>query len=141
MINLVLIGIGTGDGPADLGRRAGDQWRRSDPDPAKGADKADLADLRRAICEEVLTNPATRIASFDLPVRDPATPDYLRRVDDWHDAIAAVWARTIADHPGRDAWRCWSGATRRFTTVPCALPGALPMCGWRWCRGSCRSMC
>lgn len=101
MIDLVLIGIGTG-GMDQLTLAAVRAINGADLIliPQKGADKADLADLRRAICEEVLTNPATRIASFDLPVRDPATPDYLRRVDDWHDAIAAVWARTIADHPG-----------------------------------------
>jgi precorrin-6A synthase len=100
MIDLVLIGIGTG-GMDQLTLAAVRAINGADLIliPQKGADKADLADLRRAICEEVLTNPATRIAGFDLPVRDAATPDYLRRVDDWHDAIAAVWARTIADHP------------------------------------------
>ena len=32
--------------------------------------------------------------SFDLPVRDP-DKSYLAAVDDWHDAIALVWADTI----------------------------------------------
>lgn len=110
MIELVLIGIGTG-GPDQLTLAAVKAINRADLIliPRKGADKADLADLRRAICEDVLTNSATRIAEFDLPVRDPAQPDYLRRVDDWHDAIAKVWQRTIADHltDGRVALLVW----------------------------------
>jgi precorrin-6A synthase len=110
MIELVLIGIGTG-GLDQLTLAAVKAINRADLIliPRKGADKADLADLRRAICDEVLTNPTTRIAEFDLPVRDPATPDYLRRVDDWHDAIASVWQRTIADHisTGRVALLVW----------------------------------
>ena len=63
--------------------------------PRKGASKADLADLRRTICANVLTNPATRLVEFDLPVRDAGNPDYLARVDDWHDAIALCWADAI----------------------------------------------
>lgn len=110
MIELVLIGIGTG-GLDHLTLAAVRAINGADLIliPRKGADKADLADLRRAICEDVLTNPATRIAEFDLPVRDAATPDYLRRVDDWHDAIAGVWAQTIADHgpPRRVALLVW----------------------------------
>jgi precorrin-6A synthase len=43
-----------------------------------------------------------RLAEFDLPTRDPATADYRQRVEDWHDAIAEVWAETIAAHPGAE---------------------------------------
>ena len=62
--------------------------------PHKGASKADLADLRRDIVAEFA--PDTRVAEFDLPIRDPAIPDYLTRVEDWHDQIALVWAQTMA---------------------------------------------
>jgi precorrin-6A synthase len=110
MIELVLIGIGTG-GLDQLTLRAVRAINGADLIliPRKGADKADLADLRRAICDDVLTNPATRMAEFDLPVRDPATADYVTRVEHWHDAIAGVWARTIADHltQGRVALLVW----------------------------------
>ena len=68
--------------------------------PRKGASKADLADLRRAICAEVLTNPATRIVEFDLPMRDAENPDYLSRVDDWHDAIALCWTDAVSSAHG-----------------------------------------
>ena len=40
------------------------------------------------------------MVEFDLPAR-AATPDYLGDVKDWHDGIAAAWAREIAEHlPG-----------------------------------------
>lgn len=100
-MDLLLIGIGTGN-PEHLTLQAIRALNRADLVliPRKGADKADLADLRRAICAEVLTNPATRVAEFDMPVRDPANPSYLARVSDWHDAIATRWAEAIAAHPG-----------------------------------------
>lgn len=68
--------------------------------PRKGEEKAALADVRRAICAEVLTNPKTALAEFDLPVRDAARPSYLEGVSDWHDAIAETWAKAISEHPG-----------------------------------------
>jgi precorrin-6A synthase len=102
MTQLLLIGIGTGN-PEHLTLQAIRALNRADLVliPRKGADKADLADLRRAICAEVITNPATRLVEFDLPVRDPVTPGYIARVNDWHDAIAAVWAETIAREGGQ----------------------------------------
>ncbi|NCU19467.1 precorrin-6A synthase (deacetylating) [Candidatus Falkowbacteria bacterium] len=101
MIDLTLVGIGTGS-PEHLTLQAIRALNAADLVliPRKGAAKADLADLRRAICAEVITNPATRLAEFDLPLRDEATPDYRQRVEDWHDDIAAIWAQIIAAHPG-----------------------------------------
>lgn len=97
MFDLTLVGIGTGN-PDHLTRQAIKALNTVDLIliPRKGASKADLADLRRAICADVVTNPATRIVEFDLPARDAATPDYLARVDDWHDAIATCWTFAIA---------------------------------------------
>lgn len=102
MIELVLIGIGTGN-PEHLTLQAIREINRADLIliPRKGAGKADLAELRRDICRQVLTNPATRLAEFDMPVRDSGDTDYLGRVDAWHDAIARVWSETIRTHlPG-----------------------------------------
>ena len=101
MQELVLVGIGTGN-PDHLTLQAIKALNSVDLIliPRKGQGKSDLADLRLQICAAVITNPGTQIVEFDLPVRDPANPDYLARVDDWHDAIAAVWATTIALHPG-----------------------------------------
>lgn len=96
MIELLLVGIGTGN-PEHLTLQAIKALNSVDLIliPRKGSAKADLADLRRTICAEVMTNPSAKIAEFDLPQRDAANPDYHRSVDDWHDAIALVWSETI----------------------------------------------
>jgi precorrin-6A synthase len=100
MLNLTLIGIGTGN-PEHLTLQAIRAMNRQDLIliPHKGEGKADLAGLRRTICNEVVTNTATRIVEFELPVRNEATADYRMRVDDWHDAIAAAWQGAMAQHP------------------------------------------
>ncbi|MFN3822870.1 MAG: precorrin-6A synthase (deacetylating) [Pseudorhodobacter sp.] len=97
-IELFLIGIGTGN-PDHLTLQAIRTLNRADLIliPRKGEAKADLAELRHVILNDVLTAPA-RIAEFDLPERDPAIPDYKARVEAWHDAIALVWAETITAH-------------------------------------------
>ena len=75
MIELLLVGIGTGN-PEHLTLQAIKALNSADLIliPRKGADKADLAELRRSICTEVVTNPATRIVEFDLPRRDQRQP-------------------------------------------------------------------
>lgn len=101
MQELVLVGIGTGN-PDHLTLQAVKALNAVDLIliPRKGRDKSDLAELRHQICAAVVTNPTTVLAEFDLPVRDAANPDYLARVEDWHDAIAAIWASMIDSHPG-----------------------------------------
>ncbi|MBR0906180.1 precorrin-6A synthase (deacetylating) [Bradyrhizobium liaoningense] len=111
MLTLSLIGIGCGD-PAQLTRAAIAAINAADLVliPRKGTAKSDLADLRRTICAEVLTSARARIAEFDLPVRDAAEADYRKGVDDWHDAVAATWSQTIANHlegDGRVALLIW----------------------------------
>jgi precorrin-6A synthase len=98
---LALIGIGCGD-PEQLTLKAVRAINAADLVliPRKGEDKSDLAGLRRTICAEVLTNPNTRLAEFDLPSRDAAVADYRAGVDEWHEAVAKVWSREIADHSG-----------------------------------------
>lgn len=100
MQELILVGIGTGN-PDHLTLQAIKALNSVDLVliPRKGRDKSDLAELRLQICAAVITNPATQIVEFDLPMRDGANPDYLARVDDWHDAIATIWANAIAKHP------------------------------------------
>jgi hypothetical protein len=123
MTHLTLIGIGTGN-PDHLTRAAIAALNAADLIliPRKGETKSDLAEVRRAICAEVVTNPATRIVEFDLPVRNESTPDYVTRVQDWHAAgpngrpSMARSRRAIAawpEAPGRPAGR-HAGATGRW---------------------------
>lgn len=97
MHHISLIGIGTGS-PDHVTHGAVHALNAADAVliPRKGVDKADLAGLRRDLCARLLTNPATRLVEVDLPVRDPAIPDYRARVEAWHDAIAAAWAAALA---------------------------------------------
>lgn len=101
MLTLSLIGIGSGN-PEHLTLGAVRAINAADLVliPRKGAEKADLAELRRAICDEVLTNPKTRVIEFDLPRRDAANESYRAGVDDWHDAIADAWASEISANLG-----------------------------------------
>ncbi len=99
MITLSLIGIGTGnlDHVTLAAVRA-----LNNADlillPRKGEAKSDLIDLRRLLCERLLEEPVTtKIVEFDLPSRDGRN-DYLGAVDDWHAAIASVWAQLIDEH-------------------------------------------
>ena len=110
MIEIQLIGIGTGN-PDHVTRAAVAAMNAADLIllPRKGAAKSDLIDLRRTICAALVSGPA-RVVEFDLPERDGTVP-YRAAVDDWHDAIAAVWADQIAAHlpggAGRVAFLVW----------------------------------
>lgn len=99
MHDLLLIGIGTGN-PGHVTFEGVRAMQEADLIliPRKGADKADLADLRRQICA-VHLGPDAPIVEFDLPVRDASRP-YLEAVEDWHDAIAVAWSRAVSDMPG-----------------------------------------
>lgn len=119
-MHLTLIGIGTGN-PDHLTLQAIRAINAQDLIliPQKGEGKADLAELRRAICDEVLTNTATQIAEFDLPVRDEATDNYRQRVDDWHDAIALAWQGVMAAHsnPTKVALLVWGDPSLYDSTL------------------------
>jgi precorrin-6A synthase len=97
-MRLHLIGIGTGD-PGHLTRAAMAAINAADVIllPEK-AGKADLADHRRALLAEVLTNPQARIVPFPMPGREPDPADYLQTVEDWHDAVARQWQAALALH-------------------------------------------
>ncbi len=128
MTSLTLIGIGTGN-PEHLTLQAIRALNAADLIliPRKGPAKEDLADLRRQICAEVLTNPAT-LAEFDLPSRDPAIPDYRARVEAWHDAIAAAWSREIAARPAASnvALLVWGDPSLYDSTLRIAARLGLP---------------
>lgn len=133
MIELLLVGIGAGN-PKHLTLQAIDALNSADVIliPRKGKGKDDLAELRRAICRDVLQDGGPRQHEFDLPVRDPSTPDYLTRVEDWHDAIAKVWADTITSqtgHQGRVAFLVWGDPSLYDSTLRIAerVKSTLPL--------------
>ena len=117
MFDLTLIGIGTGN-PDHLTLQAIKAINAAQVIliPRKGEGKADLAELRLAICRDVLSNPTTRIVEFDLPVRDEAIADYKARVEDWHDRIAGVWQAAIGD-AGRVALLVWGDPSLYDSTL------------------------
>ena len=96
---LTLIGMGTGD-PEHMTLQGIRALNRADLIliPRKGEEKSELADVRRRICAELLTNPATRLAEFDLPQRD-SSGDYKTGVAAWHEAIAEAWLAVLEAHP------------------------------------------
>ena len=98
-IDLCLVGIGTGN-PDHVTRQGVKALNAADLIlvPHKGAGKADLAELRLQLCNELVTNPATQVVGFGMPVRDADDPDYPAAVNHWHDAIAEVWLTTIRSH-------------------------------------------
>lgn len=103
MRTLLVIGIGTGN-PEHMTIQAIKALNRANIVliPRKGPAKDDLAEVRREICERYLTNEATRLVEFDLPVRDSADPSYLAGVADWHDAIADTYRRLLLAETGED---------------------------------------
>ena len=96
MLTMLVIGIGTGN-PTQVTVQAINALNRADIVlvPRKGETKEDLAELRRAICRQYLTNPHTRIVEFDLPQRDTEAP-YGEAVDAWHAAIAETYRALLA---------------------------------------------
>ena len=118
MNELLLIGIGTGN-PDHLTREGEKAIREADVVliPRKGADKTDLADLRLAICNQVLgTSADTQIVEFDLPVRD-ADGDYLSGVDEWHDAIVNAWTDAVPPSAGKVALLVWGDPSLYDSTL------------------------
>jgi precorrin-6A synthase len=98
MRRLLVIGIGAGN-PDHMTVQAIDGLNRADVlfIPDKGAAKNDLADLRRQICDRFVSNPKSRRVEFDVPVRAEPTSSYRSTVDDWHEAIAAIYESLIRD--------------------------------------------
>lgn len=126
MITLSLIGIGTGN-PDHVTGQAIKALNAADLIliPRKGEAKSDLADLRHQILSQVLSAPVP-VAEYDVPQRADQD-DYLGAVNDWHDAIAQVWADTIAAQTGARtvALMVWGDPSLYDSTLRIAarLPG------------------
>ena len=131
MIELTLIGIGTGS-PDHLTLQALAEIAAADLIliPLKGADKDDLAGLRRAICDSH-AGAQTRIVEFQLPRRDATDPDYKHGVTRWHDAIAESWQAAIRAHlpglAGKVALLVWGDPSLYDSTLRIAGRLTLPL--------------
>ena len=103
MRKLLVIGIGAGN-PEHMTVQAINGLNRADVlfIPDKGAAKTELAELRRDICDRFVTNPRSRRVEFDVPVRAEPAPSYRTTVDDWHEAIAAIYESLIRDEVEED---------------------------------------
>ncbi|MER9893655.1 precorrin-6A synthase (deacetylating) [Mesorhizobium sp. M0119] len=103
MRKLLVIGIGTGN-PEHMTVQAINGLNRADVlfIPDKGAKKNDLAELRRQICDRFVINPNSRRVEFEVPVRAEPAPSYRSTVDDWHEAIAAIYEGLIRDELPED---------------------------------------
>ena len=110
MKTILIVGIGSGN-PEHLTVQAINALNRADRlfIPDKGADKADLADLRRDIVARYVTNPASRTVEYTVPRRNADNPHYQAGVDDWHAALASIFSALLADVPdgGAGAFLVW----------------------------------
>jgi precorrin-6A synthase len=95
---IYVIGIGTGN-PEHMTIQAINAMNAADTVfiPTKGANKDELAGVRREICERYLNSPETRIVEFAVPQRETADRSYDKSVDDWHAAIATAYEALIRD--------------------------------------------
>lgn len=112
---ILVVGIGAGN-PDHLTVQAIDALNQADVFfvPSKGAEKADLAQLRRDIIERFVADKRYRLVGFDYPVRDSANPSYDDRVKDWHGEIESLYTRLIAEELGEEecgAFLAWGDPT------------------------------
>ncbi len=100
MRNVRIIGIGAGD-PEHLTVQAINAMNATDVFflVDKGAEKHDLADLRKSICERYVSR-AHRIVEVRDPERDRVSPAYRSAVEEWRRRRAELYERLIADELG-----------------------------------------
>ncbi len=103
MRHILIVGIGAGN-PEHITIQAIKALNDADVlfIPRKGADKAQLADIRRDIIGRYVTNENIRVIEFDVPVREIRDRSYDGSVDDWHAAIAEIYERLLETHLGED---------------------------------------
>lgn len=120
MRHIHIIGIGTGN-PEHLTIQAINAMNAADVVfiPTKGAAKADLAEVRREICDRYLTHGGVQIVEFEVPPRASQDRSYLQSVGDWHAAIAHIYEGLINDLPenGAGAFLVWGDPSLYDSTI------------------------
>lgn len=110
MKTILVIGIGTGS-VEHLTLGAVEALNRADVlfVPDKGANKSDLADVRRDIIARYVRQTNPRLIGYVVPRRDAHRPDYRQGVADWHASLARIYDLLIADIPdgGTGAFLVW----------------------------------
>lgn len=103
MRHIHIVGIGTGN-PEHLTVQAINALNAANVIliPSKGAAKAELADVRKDICQRYVTNKATRFIGYDVPSRRIADRSYVQSVDDWHEEISAAYEQLFLEQLGED---------------------------------------
>ena len=101
MKTIFVVGIGTGS-PEHMTIAGIEAINRADVlfVPDKGADKADLADVRLDIITRFVRRAEPRMIGYSVPSRDAGNPDYGQGVADWHAALAGIFGLLIADSRG-----------------------------------------
>lgn len=121
MRHILIVGIGSGN-PEHLTVQAINALNRADVlfIPTKGAKKADLANVRRDICERYVTNPQSQTVEYALPVRRAEGQSYLSGVDEWHAAITAIYEALLSaelDENGVGAFLVWGDPMLYDSTI------------------------
>ncbi|MEF0941541.1 precorrin-6A synthase (deacetylating) [Rhizobium sp. BR 362] len=121
MRHIYLVGIGTGN-PEHLTVQAINALNKVDVIfiPSKGAAKAELADVRKDICQRYVTNHAIRFVDYAVPVRQTADRSYVQSVDDWHAQISSTYERLFQDHMSEDgsaAFLVWGDPSLYDSTI------------------------
>jgi precorrin-6A synthase len=121
MRHILIVGIGSGN-PEHMTMQAINALNRADVlfIPTKGAQKAELADVRRDIIARYVTNPKTRLVDYAVPVRRTADRTYGESVDDWHAAITEIYVelfrRELSDD-GTGAFLVWGDPMLYDSTI------------------------
>jgi precorrin-6A synthase len=68
----------------------------------KGAEKDDLARVRREICETYISGRSYRTVAAPDPPRDRSPQSYEKAVVDWHESRAGIFERMIAKELGEN---------------------------------------
>jgi precorrin-6A synthase len=108
---LFVIGIGTGN-PEHLTVQAVKLLQTVDVVFVldKGAGKADLAHVRRELCERYIEHERYRVVALADTPRDAGVESYSSRVEQWHDRRSGLYERALREHlpeDGRGAILVW----------------------------------